>query len=524
MRSALALLAILSLSCSSDEGFRPISTAELENKIAGGWAGQMIGVSYGWPTEFRYLERVIPEEDLPTWEAKMVDNALNQDDLYVDMTFAQVLDDKGLDATTEDFGAMFKDAEYRLWHANLSARRALRRGVPATKSGTPEFNAHANDIDFQIEADFVGLMCPGMPQAVNDLCERAGRVMNHGDGIYGGMFVSCMYAEAFFESDPRKLVEAGLACMPQESPYALLIKDTLDWHAQHPDDWLKVWQLIEDKWNKREPCPSGAMMAFNIDAKLNGAYIALGLLYGEGDLEKTLNISTRCGQDSDCNPSNALGILGVVLGYDSLPAEWQASIDALGDRKFSYTNFSFNSIVDSTVKRAIAQAEKDGGRLDGDRLLIKDQPAVPAALNLWDDYGSPVERISTTDDRWAWKGSWEESTVHLRSADTTRMTSGTAGAETSITFTGTGAIVAGPFIPNGGQADVYLDGELDRTIDSYSDETSTKRMESIWHKFGLPDGEHTIRLAVKGEPYGDSAGADVTISDLVVFRQRGASL
>ena len=35
--------------------------------------------------------------------------------------------------------------------------------------------------------------------------------MNHGDGIYGGMFVSCMYAAAFFESDPRALVEAGLA-------------------------------------------------------------------------------------------------------------------------------------------------------------------------------------------------------------------------------------------------------------------------------------------------------------------------
>ena len=90
--------------------------------------------------------------------------------------------------------------------ANLAARRALKRGVPAALSGTPEHNAHANDIDFQIEADFVGLMTPGLPQASNDLCFRAGRVMNHGDGIYGGMFVSCMYAAAFFESEPA---EAG---------------------------------------------------------------------------------------------------------------------------------------------------------------------------------------------------------------------------------------------------------------------------------------------------------------------------
>ena len=43
--------------------------------------------------------------------------------------------------------------------------------------------------------------------------------MNYGDGIYGGMFVSGMYAAAFFESDPRKVVEAGLAAIPARSPY-----------------------------------------------------------------------------------------------------------------------------------------------------------------------------------------------------------------------------------------------------------------------------------------------------------------
>ena len=30
-----------------------LSRAALEDKIRGGWAGQMIGVSYGAPTEFR---------------------------------------------------------------------------------------------------------------------------------------------------------------------------------------------------------------------------------------------------------------------------------------------------------------------------------------------------------------------------------------------------------------------------------------------------------------------------------------
>ncbi len=53
----------------------------------------MIGVSYGAPTEFRHLETIIPEDELPVWEVDTIGNALDQDDLYVDVTFAQVLND-----------------------------------------------------------------------------------------------------------------------------------------------------------------------------------------------------------------------------------------------------------------------------------------------------------------------------------------------------------------------------------------------------------------------------------------------
>ncbi len=252
---SFVLLALIAAPAGS--GSRTIQLTDLRDKIEGGWAGQMIGVSFGAPTEFRYKEQII-EGALPEWKPERISNSIKQDDLYVDMTFAKVLDDKGVDATTDDFGAMFKEAKYALWHANLAARRALKRGVPATLSGTPKYNAHANDIDFQIEADFVGLMAPGLPRAATDIALRAGRVMNAGDGILGGVFVSCMYSEAFFESNPRKVVEAGLACLPAKSPYAMTIADVLQWSKQNKD-WKMTWKAIEEKWNKREPCPDGAL-------------------------------------------------------------------------------------------------------------------------------------------------------------------------------------------------------------------------------------------------------------------------
>jgi hypothetical protein len=489
---------------------RAISRADLRDKIEGGWAGQMIGVSYGAPTEFRFRGQIIPTERLPVWKPEMISNSLDQDDLYVDMTFAKVLDDKGIRATSEDFGAMFKDAKYRLWHANLAARRALKRGVPATLSGTPKYNAHANDIDFQIESDFIGLMAPGLPQSANQIALRAGRVMNAGDGIIGGMFMSGMYAAAFFENDARKVVEAGLAAIPPNSPYGQLIADLLAWHKQHPDDWEKVWAMMNEKWDKREPCPEGAIQPFNIDAKLNGGYVALGLLYGKGDFNKTLEVSTRAGQDSDCNPANAIGILGVMLGYKRIPDQWKSGIPAIADKKFNYTDFTFREIVASTEKRALALVQATGGKVAGDTVTVAIEQAKPVAVPLWDDYGSPVERVKAADSRFQWKGGWKE--------DPRNRTASEAGAELSVSFEGTGAILTGNYLPKGGTATVYLDGKVDRTVDVCSDESSNRGGEAVWHIFGLTNGKHTIRLVVDGKPGPGSDKTDVSVDGLIVFK------
>src|SRR5438128_5550248 len=107
-------LCLLLAGAAAPEGQRKMARSALRDKIEGGWAGQMIGVSFGAPTEFRYREQMI-KGPLPEWKPERISNSIRQDDLYVDMTFAKVLDDKGLDATTEDFGAMFREAKYALW-------------------------------------------------------------------------------------------------------------------------------------------------------------------------------------------------------------------------------------------------------------------------------------------------------------------------------------------------------------------------------------------------------------------------
>ncbi len=347
------------------QGVRHISVEDYIDKMKGGWIGQMAGVGWGGPTEFRYKGEIIPAEKMPKWRPELI-NQFRQDDIYVEMTFLRTLELYGMDVPIEQAGIDFANSGYSLWHANNAGRTLLRSGVAPPDSGHPEFNKHADDIDYQIEADYAGLIAPGLPNVAIKLGETFGRLMNYGDGLYGGQFVGGMYAEAFFEEDMVKIVKAGLECIPKKSQYYECISDVLKWYEQNPDDWEKTWQLIEEKYHlnpayRRFSC-SGPKSDFNIDAKINGAYIVMGLLYGKGDPDETIIISTRCGQDSDCNPSNSGGVLFTTIGFEKLPARFKSALNPEG--KFSHTPYNFPTLIKVCEKLVRESVIKAGGRIE----------------------------------------------------------------------------------------------------------------------------------------------------------------
>jgi len=513
--STVALAGVVS--CTAEKPpERRLSRAVLEDKVRGGWAGQMIGVAYGAPTEFKSNGKIL--EGPIEWAPENVKGTIDQDDLYVEMTFAQVMDSVGLDATTEQYGDMFRDSEYRLWHANAGARRNLNRGIKAPMSGHPKYNLHANDIDFQIESDFIGLMAPGLPQEANRYADRVGRVMNYGDGLYGGMFVGGMYAAGFFETDPRKVVEEGLKSIPAGSGYAQVISDVLAWHTEYPKDWKTTWTLLEEKWDGDDMCPDGAGTPFNIDARLNGAYIALGLLYGEGDFGKTLEVSTRAGQDSDCNPSSAAGVLGVMVGYEAIPDEWKAGIPAIENEKFAYTEYSFNDIVASTLRRAESIIEAVGGEVTDTEVVIPVQAPEAPPLEQW-DADPPIQRLEVDDPAWEWKGEWEVQSFERPWGQWKVSKTTTPGAEASFTFDGTGVAIVGAMTQEGGRADVFLDGEKsDYHLDAWIPERTYDN--DYWHVTGLEPGEHTARIVVREDADERSTGRLVQIQNALVYGKK----
>jgi hypothetical protein len=323
-----------------------------------------------------------------------------------------------------------------------------------------------------------------------------------------------MYAAAFFETDARRVVEEGLRSIPAESGYGRIIRDVLDWSAQHPDDWKKTWQLIQEEWDKDDACPDGARHAFNIDAKLNGAYVALGILYGKGDLAKTLEVSTRAGQDSDCNPSSAAGIVGVMIGYDRIPEVWRAGIPALADRKFAYTRYSFDEIVASTVRRAEQVVAGVGGTVSDEGLLVPLQEPQAAPLEQWDP-GTPTKRLTPADPAWSWKGAWTAGTMDLWGEKIANRTTSAGGAEATLRFEGTGVAVVGRASQAGGRADVYLDEKKVGGIDAWIPERTHDN--DLWHVTGLDAGSHTVRIVARGEADPRSRGTAVRIDWAIVY-------
>ena len=471
-----------------------LSKAVLLDKIKGGWAGQTIGCTYGGPTEFRYNGTMIQDYIPIDWPAGYIKWYFeNQpglyDDVYMDLTFVEVFERLGLDAPADSFAMAFAHADYQLWHANQAARYNILQGIMPPASGHWLNNPHADDLDYQIEADYAGLMSPGMPNTASEISDKIGHIMNYGDGLYGGVYVGAMYALAFISDDLEFIVSEALKTIPEQSVFYQCMSDVIKWHKQYPEDWKRTWFECEKKWSSDVGCPSGVFVPFNIDAVINSAYIIIGLLYGEGDFYKTIDIATRCGQDSDCNPASAGGILGTMLGYSKIPEYWMKNLREVEDMDFAYTKISLNKTYQMSLNQALQVIQRGGGKVAGDQVTIVCQQPKPV----------PYEK--------AFEGHYPVELRQLRNRAIDQM-----GA---LEFEGIGVVVTGGLRCSDNAyvaiVEAYLDGNLVSTFNMPAS-LNARRLELFW-KYQLPKGKHNVSFKWLN-PRSD---ASISASNMLVY-------
>jgi hypothetical protein len=357
-----------------------LTQSQIEDRVRGGWVGQMVGVTWRAPTEFRYLGRTIPANEVPTWYPSLINDAFAQDDMYVEIPFLDTMVRKGVNASWVDYGNSFRDSNFLLFEANQAGWNNLRSGIPAPWSGHFSNNNKWWAIDWQIESNYIGAITPGQRSAAIDLAWRTGHVMNYGDGVYGGVAMAAMQAEAFVATSLDQILQAGRQSVPVGSDYRAVVDDVFNSH-QAGKTWEQTWQLLETKWANTHPSIFGHNgQTYDVTAILNGGYVFMGLLYGQGDFTESMRIAMRGGQDSDCNPSSVAAILGTYMGLSAIPNTYKSALNTNG-LTFAGSTYTFNDSIEASMDLAAELLVMSGGSISGEganaiwTIPIKDAPA-----------------------------------------------------------------------------------------------------------------------------------------------------
>jgi hypothetical protein len=333
-----------------------------------------------------------------------------------------------------------------------------------------------------------------MVNTAAEFCDRVGHIMNYGDGWYGGVYIAAMYALAFVSENIEAVAEEALKVIPAKSTFAQTMQDVIRWHRENPSDWKDTWFKVQRKWSEDIGCPEGVFSSFDIDAKINCAWVLLGLLYGDGDFGKTLSVSARAGDDSDCNPASAGGILGTLLGYKNISDFWKKGLQAAESLPFKYTRLSLKDAYDLSFKHALENIGRNRGNAEGQNVRIQVQEPETVRLEVCFEGHHPTEKKPLN--------------IRLQK-------------DASFEFEGIGFAVNGSVASSGDdtarfRVEMSVDGKPAETSDLPTD--LLVRKETLFWKYGLPMGHHKIQLKLLNP----SEKAKILLRDAIIYTDRPA--
>jgi len=361
-----------------------LSDGKILDKIYGGWLGRCAGCMLGKPVEgfnknqvelWLRIANAYPlddyfppirdmPDDAPKWLRDRVSQAeyafkqtgvgvlrgqisrvARDDDIDYTILNLYVLEHYSLEFTTVNIGEAWLTLlpYWQVYTAERAAYRNLVNGLTPPETAT-YMNPYREWIGAQIRADMWGYVAPGNPKLAAELAYKDARLSHVKNGIYGEMLVSAMISAAFATDDVKEIVQAGLSVIPRNSRLAEAVKDVLNWRDKF-DDWRDTLSRIYEKYGNYH----------SVHTINNAAIVLMGLLYGEGDYEKSITISVMGGLDTDCNGATVGSIVGVILGAKALPEKW---IKPLNDTVESYVVGYSGSKISELAERTFKIAKK----------------------------------------------------------------------------------------------------------------------------------------------------------------------
>ena len=307
-----------------------IIPSDYENRVYAGWLGKCIGVRFGAPVEGWTYKEIKDNLGTLTSYIPLPPGKIFKpdDDTAFPMILIRALQDYGLNVTAAQMGDTWLnylgDQHGTLWWGGYgistehTAYVNLSKGIPAPESGSERLNGTdlTEQIGGQIFSDIWGLIVPNNPQLAANYAAKSSSVSHDGEGINGGKFIAGLVSNAFNEKNPCKLIKTGLSLIPSDSEYARVITAVLEFYQENPTNWHAAYRFIADNfgydryWGEAHIIP-------------NAGIVAMGLLYGEGDFSRTIQITNMAGWDTDCNVGNVGAIVGIAVGLEGIPTSWR---------------------------------------------------------------------------------------------------------------------------------------------------------------------------------------------------------
>ncbi|HVJ19710.1 MAG TPA: ADP-ribosylglycohydrolase family protein [Polyangiaceae bacterium] len=224
------------------------------------------------------------------------------------------------------------DGENYLWVSNESAYYLMLDGLVPPETSDPANNPNYSMIDAQLTTEIFGLFAPARPDLALSMAALPIRATASGEAESAARFYVMLYSLAStvdLEAPRGAELERIALEARQHLPAGSIVADMFDFvwsyylNAADKDDW----EACRDAVYQRYQLDGAAGYVYNqpYDSGINFAASVISLLYGQGDLLRTIQIGTLAGWDSDNPTATWGGLLGFLLGKTGVQAAFGQS-------------------------------------------------------------------------------------------------------------------------------------------------------------------------------------------------------
>ena len=287
------------------------------DKVYGAWKATLIANHSGLDLQGVYIDEPGPPG---AFSLLLLDEWSTDDDTHIEWVDLHILETHGLEPSAQQIRDEWVDhLNHDIWVSTRRARDLMDEGLLPPQTGSAENNPEGTwSIGAQFQTELFGMLAPGMPDVAATYAERFARITSSGPAVEASVFYAALYSLAFFDDDIPALIAAARHRTDDEAIIAPIVDNVLRWHQQYPQDWRAARQQIRDLYDT-DPMWWAS--------RVNFAVTIMALLYGEGDILKTIEIAALAGWDADNNMATAAGLLGLVHGNAELPEVIRASTD-----------------------------------------------------------------------------------------------------------------------------------------------------------------------------------------------------